>query len=223
MSLSNIIIAEFDNSNYILTSPVYQYDYGLVLKINGIDLPDVYEVHFSNLEFSGESETSIGNSEGVEIPNTYLTSGEYIYAWLFLHTGENDGEVEFKIEIPVRKRAKPNDEYTPEQETVIERAIALLNSLSNSVSESEYKTSLMAILAESWAKGGTDTRTGEDTNNAKFYAELAQQSANAAGYVFFDVNDETGMLEVTSTTHLLDDVTFSIDENTGLLEVIVNE
>lgn len=223
MNLSNIIIAEFDNSNYILTSPVYQYDYGLVLKINGIDLPDVYEVHFSNLEFSGESETSIGNSEGVEIPNTYLTSGEYIYAWLFLHTGENDGEVEFKIEIPVRKRAKPNDEYTPEQETVIERAIALLNSLSNSVSESEYKTSLMAILAESWAKGGTDTRTGEDTNNAKFYAELAQQSANAAGYVFFDVNDETGMLEVTSTTHLLDDVTFSIDENTGLLEVIVNE
>lgn len=221
--MSNIIIAEFDNSNYILTSPVYQYDYGLVLKINGIDLPDVYEVHFSNLEFSGESETSIGNSEGVEIPNTYLTSGEYIYAWLFLHTGENDGEVEFKIEIPVRKRAKPNDEYTPEQETVIERAIALLNSLSNSVSESEYKTSLMAILAESWAKGGTDTRTGEDTNNAKFYAELAQQSANAAGYVFFDVNDETGMLEVTSTTHLLDDVTFSIDENTGLLEVIVNE
>lgn len=221
--MSNIIIAEFDNSNYILTSPVYQYDYGLVLKINGIDLPDVYEVHFSNLEFSGESETSIGNSEGVEIPNTYLTSGKYIYAWLFLHTGENDGEVEFKIEIPVRKRAKPNDEYTPEQETVIERAIALLNSLSNSVSESEYKTSLMAILAESWAKGGTDTRTGEDTNNAKFYAELAQQSANAAGYVFFDVNDETGMLEVTSTTHLLDDVTFSIDENTGLLEVIVNE
>lgn len=221
--MSNIIIAEFDNSNYILTSPVYQYDYGLVLKINGIDLPDVYEVHFSNLEFSGESETSIGDSKGVEIPNTYLTSGEYIYAWLFLHTGENDGEVEFKIEIPVRKRAKPNDEYTPEQETVIERAIALLNSLSNSVSESEYKTSLMAILAESWAKGGTDTRTGEDTNNAKFYAELAQQSANAAGYVFFDVNDETGMLEVTSTTHLLDDVTFSIDENTGLLEVIVNE
>lgn len=221
--MSNIIIAEFDNSNYILTSPVYQYDYGLVLKINGIDLPDVYEVHFSNLEFSGESETSIGNSKGVEIPNTYLTSGEYIYAWLFLHTGENDGEVEFKIEIPVRKRAKPNDEYTPEQETVIERAIALLNSLSNSVSESEYKTSLMAILAESWAKGGTDTRAGEDTNNAKFYAELAQQSANAAGYVFFDVNDETGMLEVTSTTHLLDDVTFSIDENTGLLEVIVNE
>lgn len=223
MSLSNIVTAEFDNSNYILTSPVYQYDYGLVLKINGIDLPDVYEVHFSNLEFSGESETSIGNSKGVEIPNTYLTSGKYIYAWLFLHTGENDGEVEFKIEIPVRKRAKPNDEYTPEQETVIERAIALLNSLSNSVSESEYKTSLMAILAESWAKGGTDTRTGEDTNNAKFYAELAQQSANAAGYVFFDVNDETGMLEVTSTTHLLDDVTFSIDENTGLLEVIVNE
>lgn len=40
-----------------------------------------------------------------------------------------------------------------------------------------------ATLAESWAVGGTGTREGEDTNNAKYYSEQAQQvSQGAVGY-----------------------------------------
>lgn len=40
-----------------------------------------------------------------------------------------------------------------------------------------------ATLSESWAVGGTGTREGEDTNNAKYYAEQAQQvSQGALGY-----------------------------------------
>lgn len=38
-----------------------------------------------------------------------------------------------------------------------------------------------ATLAESWAIGGTGTRSGEDTNNAKYYAQQAALSAN--GYL----------------------------------------
>lgn len=34
-----------------------------------------------------------------------------------------------------------------------------------------------AKLAESWAVGGTGTREGEDTDNAKYYAQIAQQIA----------------------------------------------
>lgn len=34
-----------------------------------------------------------------------------------------------------------------------------------------------ATESKSWAVGGTATRTGEDTNNAKYYAEIAQQAA----------------------------------------------
>ena len=37
-----------------------------------------------------------------------------------------------------------------------------------------------AKLAESYAKGGTSTRTGEDTDNAKYYKEQAAQSATTA-------------------------------------------
>lgn len=40
-----------------------------------------------------------------------------------------------------------------------------------------------AKLAESWAAGGTGTREGEETNNAKYYALLAQQVAQGGvGY-----------------------------------------
>lgn len=38
-----------------------------------------------------------------------------------------------------------------------------------------------ATLAESWAIGGTGTRSGEDTNNAMYYAQQAASSAN--GYL----------------------------------------
>ena len=38
-----------------------------------------------------------------------------------------------------------------------------------------------ATLAESFAKGGTSSRTGEDTDNAKYYKEQAANSATSAG------------------------------------------
>ena len=66
------------------THPLYQYDYGQKLIIDGVDLPQAYEVHFSNSDF-GNSRTSIGNSEGVDIPDELLLSGEDIKFWIYLH------------------------------------------------------------------------------------------------------------------------------------------
>lgn len=46
--------------------------------------------------------------------------------------------------------------------------------------ESADDSAASATLAESYAKGGTSTRTGEDTDNAKYYKERAAQSATTA-------------------------------------------
>ena len=46
-------------------------------------------------------------------------------------------------------------------------------------SASETAAANSATLAESWAVGGTDTREGEDENNAKYYAELAEHFSPA--------------------------------------------
>ena len=63
---------------YITDQKLYQYDYGQILKLTGIDLPAVYEVHFSNGE-RGTSTTGIGTADGVEIPDQYLLNAGKLY------------------------------------------------------------------------------------------------------------------------------------------------
>ena len=122
--MSNIVNAYVKPGTVCRTSSLYQYDYGQILKLSGIELPLSYEVHFSNSP-TGESKTQIGNDDGVNIPDEYLTSGQPIYAWLFLHTGQTDGETKLTIIIPVIQRAAITDEEpTPEQQSVITETIA---------------------------------------------------------------------------------------------------
>jgi len=76
-------------------------------------LPAAYEVHFSN-KIANDATTSVGNQNGVLIPDQYLLNGLPVYAWVFLHTGLTDGETKYAVNIPVIKRSKPtNEEPTP--------------------------------------------------------------------------------------------------------------
>ena len=110
---------------YITDQKLYQYDYGQILKLTGIELPELYEVHFSNGE-RGTSTTGIGTTDGVEIPDQYLLNAGKLYVWLYTHTTEDDGETELGFWIPIIPRAQPTHETpTPVQQTEIERLIAL--------------------------------------------------------------------------------------------------
>lgn len=55
-----------------------------------------------------------------------------------------------------------------------------------------------AILSESWAVGETGTRPGEDQDNAKYYAKLAEQQAAEGGWIRFYI-DERGYLHYAKT------------------------
>ena len=89
-----------------------------------------------------------------------------------------------------------------------------------------------ALLSESWAKGGTGSREGEDTDNSKFYSEVSKSASEAASntaesaqavlddalkrsvYTVFSVDYETGELCYLSSYY-----GFDINEETGQLEV----
>lgn len=58
-----------------------------------------------------------------------------------------------------------------------------------------------AILSESWAVGETGTRPGEDTDNAKYYAQLAEQQAAEGGWVRFYI-DADGYLHYVRTANV---------------------
>ena len=123
----NTVTLHLKKSSVATAGRLFQYDYGQRLILADVELPEIYEVHFSNCE-TGESKTMIGNATGVDIPDEYLLSGDNVYVWLYLHDGENDGETEYKGIIYVTKRAKPTDQKpTPVQQSAMDQAIAAFN------------------------------------------------------------------------------------------------
>ena len=82
MNTSKIIKGVVGGGRYTVTAPIVKEDYGLYLQIEGIDLPETYEVDFSNDEHSGSSVTMIGNADGVLIPSQFIKSGKDVFAFL---------------------------------------------------------------------------------------------------------------------------------------------
>ena len=124
----NIVQARFLYGRSTKTRALWQWDYGIVLRFEGLDLPPAYTVHFANQPQSGNALQQVGNADGVAVPDTLLETGLPVYAWVYLHTGEDDGETVYSVMIPVNKRPKPTNETpTPAQKSAIDEAIIALN------------------------------------------------------------------------------------------------
>lgn len=179
----NVITATFAEGETVTrTSSLTQYDYGQMLQFEGIELPEAYQVYFSNnFNSDGDAKMQIGNADGVAIPDEYLQTGEAVYAYVFLHEGESDGETKYSVIIPVNERPVANpEEPTPVQQDVIDQAIATLNHAVESTSADVERVKEYGDISESWAVGGTGTRQGEDTDNSKYYSEQASASASTS-------------------------------------------
>lgn len=130
----NIITAHAGEKTYIKTDPAFQYDYGLKLVIDGVELPEEFEVQFGNTN-SSANKTVTGGVDGVMIPDEYLRNGEDIHAYVFLHTNEDDGFSVYHIHIPVIGRAAiDEEEITPVEHRLIDEA---LEKLAEAVTETE--------------------------------------------------------------------------------------
>ena len=129
MNDMNIVTAVFESgsNNTFANENLYQYDYGQILKVEGVDLPSAYTVEFCN-EGDETTISQIGNADGVSIPDNFLQTGKNIEAYIFLHTGDDDGETEYKITILVYQKPEQSDEEpTPAQQSVIDQLIVALN------------------------------------------------------------------------------------------------
>ena len=160
----NIVQAMFRfGRNAAQTRPMWQWDYGIVLQFDGIELPLAYTVHFSNQRFGGEAFEQVGNADGVAVPDALFETGLPVYAWVYLHTGEDDGETVYSVMIPVNKRPKPTNETpTPAQQSVIDEAIIALN---GGVAAAEAAAALLehpGAHAETLPAGSAATADYED-------------------------------------------------------------
>ena len=69
--MTNIITACFGGTRFTNTRPAWLIDHGMVLQIKGVELPETYEVDFSNSK--AETATRVlGGPDGVVIPDQYF-------------------------------------------------------------------------------------------------------------------------------------------------------
>ena len=159
MDTSKIIKGVVGGGRYTVTAPIVKEDYGLYLQIEGIELPETYEVDFSNDEHSGTSVTMIGNADGVLIPNQFISTGKDIFAFLY-HVGDNYGRTVFKFRIPNKLRPDRTDETpTPEEQSVIDQTIAALNDAVDRAEDAQEAIENMSVSAQTLAEGSSATVT----------------------------------------------------------------
>lgn len=156
---------------------IWQYDYGQILRIQGLTLPPAVEVHFSLQNTGGETTTRIGvTKDGVTdvvIPDSFLENGyttqDYeIYAFVYLRN-ETSGQTEYKITMHVTSRPKPEAFDRPEDAEIFKEAIKAVNESAARSAESEKQ-------AEGWAHGREDLPE-RTQDNAKYYSDQAREDS----------------------------------------------
>lgn len=131
-----MLIINFDKNELCKKAyGLWQYDYGQVLRIQGLSLPTAAEIHFALQETGGEAVTRIGITKDgvtdVTIPDSLLeadgASQDYqIYVFVYLATPVS-GETTRRITLGVKSRPRPEAFNTPEGEELFEEAIQAVN------------------------------------------------------------------------------------------------
>lgn len=177
-----MVTALFNNTDTARVYGLWQWDYGQVLRIQGLSLDPAVEIHFSLQETGGESTTRVGVTKDgvtdVPIPDNMMQNGgttqDYnFYAWIYV-SDETSGKTIKKITMHVRSRPKPGVETidTPEDRTLFREAIAAVN-------ESAKRSESAGKSAEAWAHGHPDY-PDRDEDNAAYYAGVASENAGSA-------------------------------------------
>ena len=154
-----------------------QYDYGQVLRIQGLNLPTAVEIHFGLDETGGTTVPRIGTTKDgvtdVTIPDSMLENNDTdmnysIYVFVYL-TDSSSGKTTRRIKIQVKARSKPEAFDRPEDAELFREAIKAVNESAARSAESEKQ-------AEGWAHGREDLPERAQ-DNAKYYSDQAREDS----------------------------------------------
>lgn len=188
-----MIIVNFKNHTTKTAYGLWQWDYGQVLRIEGLDLPTATEVHFSTQETGGESVTRIGMTKDcvtdVVIPDSLLenngiATNYFIYAFIYI-TDATSGQTEYVAKLEVKSRPKPEAFDTPGDGELFREAIKAVN---NSADRAETAANTSEQNAEKTAEDRTaiaemvETVSGieQQVQDVKKYAGQAKTAASNA-------------------------------------------
>ena len=150
---------------------LWQYDYGTVLHLKGLELPASVEIHFATVERGGESETRIGiTADGVtevKIPDALLemakTQDYNLYAFVYLDDGAS-GQTEYKILMTVRARPKPGEEHPDtEKDHPLADAVQAVNAAADRAETAAGNAAESKVAAEDAADQADKSRVAAET------------------------------------------------------------
>ena len=187
----NIVTVTFKDSNTATANGVRQWDYGQILRIQGLQLPTAVEVHFALID-SKDSVTRIGiTKDGVTdvvIPDSMIEAGKNIFAYVYLRDSES-GQTEYEIKIVVTTRAKPEAFDTPEDKELFAQAIEAVNEAADRAEKAgQAATEAAGQAAEDAQQTAEDRKEVEKmvetvsdiSEQVKKVEQLSQQAQDAA-------------------------------------------
>ena len=192
---NKIVTAIFKDSTHTKVSGVWQYDYGQILRIQGLDLPTAVEVDFA-VAGASESIARIGTTKDgvtdVVIPDSLIETGKNLVAYIYLRDSAS-GNTEYQIDMLVTKRAKPEAYDRPEDKELFGQAIEAVNAAADRA-EKAGKTAQEAAAktgqdAEQTAQDRVEvakmvetvTDISEQVKKVEELSNKAQESATQAG------------------------------------------
>lgn len=155
---------------------LWMYDYGQRLQINGLALPETFEVHFAwkGIE-KEEALVKVGSTvEGVstvEIPNIALAQKNAVKAYIYLSTPE-EGETTNLITMYVNRRIKPVGFEAPEDIDLFHYTLSVVAEYQRLAEEARKAAENGVKESESWAHGH-EAFPERVKDNAMYYAEQA--------------------------------------------------
>lgn len=188
-----------ENINVVSVSGLFQWDYGQRLKIKGLELPPVVEVHFSN-NLEKEAIVMTGTQDGddtvVDIPDVLLTKYHDITAYVYV-IGSNSGETVKAVILKVEPRVKPQNfvEQVPDADIVLSDVVDKINqNIADNASfkqtiETEHDAFMARIEADQEAYQQQWNETVEDSIDEAQYATSACYDAiGALQLEYYDMN-----------------------------------
>lgn len=154
-----------------------QYDYGQILRIQGLNLPPAVEIHFALQKTGGTSKNRIGITKDgvtdVPIPDSMLENGDTeddysIYAFIYI-TDETSGQTEYRITLRVKARPKPEVPGGGDNPDIFHEVMETVRKAMEAAAESERQ-------AEGWAHGREDLPERAQ-DNAKYYSDQAREDS----------------------------------------------
>lgn len=160
---------------------LWQWDYGQVLRIQGLHLPSMVAIHFSLQETGGTSVNRVGvTKDGVTdviIPDSMLENDGAdrtydMFAFVYLTDATSD-QTEYKIKMQVKSRPKPEVFGGGENPNIFHEAVQAVKKSADKAAESEKQ-------AEGWAHGREDLPERAQ-DNAKYYSDQTAADAKKTG------------------------------------------